>query len=158
MHVECTRRAGSRRADPAGVHGRIEERLTFRVVTRLMTETTPERGIRTSSLSGVTVITPPVEVDHLNAAELLAALYSAADDHVVIVVDMTATEFCDSSGLAALVAAFKRARAEGGDLRLVMGAPLVRKIFKQTGVDRYLKAYESLPAALAAERSTDPPT
>ena len=38
-------------------------------------------------------------------------------------VDLTRTQFCDTSGLHALVGARKRARAEGGDLLLVTVGP-----------------------------------
>lgn len=114
-----------------------------------MSEIASEHGVTVSSLPGVAVVTPPADINGLNAGGLLDALRSAASDRVTVVVDMSATEFCDSTGVAALVAAYKRARAESGDLRVVMGADAVRRIFKLTSVDRLLKIYDSLPAAVA---------
>ena len=73
------------------------------------------------------------------------------------VVDMTATEFCGSSGISVLVWAHKRARAGGGELRLVMGSHAVYRVFKVTGVDRALRIFTSLPEAVAASPPSSVP-
>jgi len=123
--------------------------LAAQVVIKLVTDEAPDRRDTATSLPGVTVVSAPAEIDLANVAELREALYSAATGQAIVVVDMSGTQFCDSSGVAALVGAFKRTRADGGGLRLVLGADSVRKIFKVTGVDRFLEMYESVPAALA---------
>jgi len=115
-----------------------------------MAQTDPEPAVRISSLDGVAVATPPAEVCYENASQVQEELCSAVDDHGIVVMDMSASEFCDSAGVAAIVMAFRRARAAGGDLRLVMGARTVRRIFKLTGIDRVVSHFESLAAAVAA--------
>jgi hypothetical protein len=51
-------------------------------------------------VSGVPVVTAPEEIDITNAPALqLALLEAGAHGHGTLAVDMTATRFCDSSGL-----------------------------------------------------------
>lgn len=76
----------------------------------------------------------------LDAAEA-APLRAAVGDHLArgitrIIVDLSAVEFVDSAGLAALVIGMKRARLEGGDLRLVAPRhPDARRVFALTKFD-----------------------
>ena len=76
-------------------------------------------------IDGVPVVAAPAEIDITNADGLRAALIkAAAAGSGALVVDMTQTQFCDSSGMHALVAAHKSARAEGREVLLVIpGAP-----------------------------------
>ena len=72
-------------------------------------------------VGGVPVVAAPEEIDITNADRLRSALLqAAANGHGTFVVDMTRTRFCDTSGLHALVAAHKRARAESRELLLVI--------------------------------------
>ena len=66
----------------------------------------------------------------------------------MVVVDMSRTRFCDSAGLNALVAAERRARAEGGEVRLVITGKAVARVVALTGVDRFIPIYASLEEAL----------
>ena len=69
--------------------------------------------------------------------------------HATVVVDMTRTRFCDSSGFSVLVAAHQRALAEGGGLRLVIpaGSPALR-VFRAIGLGRFIRRFASLEQAL----------
>jgi anti-sigma B factor antagonist len=99
--------------------------------------------------SGVPVVTAPEEIDITNAPRLRSALLeAAAHGHGTLVVDMTGTQFCDSSGLHTLLAAHKRAQAEGGELLLVIPAAPVLRIFAITGIDRMIPNFTSLDQAL----------
>ena len=101
-------------------------------------------------VSGVPVVTAPEEIDITNAPELRSALLeAAAHGHGILVVDMTRTQFCDSSGVHTLLAAHERAQAEGGELLLVISATVVLRIFEITGVDRIIRNFPSLDEALA---------
>jgi hypothetical protein len=62
---------------------------------------------------------------------------------------MTRTQFCDSSGLHALLAAHKRAQAEGGELLLAITAAPVLRILALTSIDRMIPNFTSLDEALA---------
>jgi anti-sigma B factor antagonist len=98
---------------------------------------------------GVPVVTAPEEIDITSAPGLRSALLEAsAHGHGTLVVDMTGTQFCDSSGLHTLLAAHKRAQAQGGELRLVIPAAPVLRIFAITGVDRIIPNFTSLDQAL----------
>ena len=100
-------------------------------------------------VSGVPVVTAPEEIDITTAPDLRSALLeAAAHGHGTLVVDMTRTQFCDSSGLHTLLAAHKRAQAQGGELLLVIPATPVLRIFAITGVDRIIPSFTTLDQAL----------
>jgi anti-sigma B factor antagonist len=101
-------------------------------------------------VSGVPVVAAPEEIDITNAPELRSALLEAAAERPgTLVADLTRTQFCDSSGLHTLLAAHKRAQAEGGELLLVMPNAAVVRVFAVTGIDRMIPNFTSLEDALA---------
>jgi anti-sigma B factor antagonist len=109
----------------------------------------PEISFPVEVVEGVPVVTTPEEIDVANAALLQKALLEAAGPgHALVVVDMSRTRFCDSAGLNALVAADRQARAEGGEVRLVVVGEAVARIVALTGVDRVIPIYASLEEAL----------
>jgi STAS domain len=59
------------------------------------------------------------------------------------------TRFCDASGLHALLAAHKRAHAEGVELLLVIPSAAVLRVLAVTGIDRVIPNFTSLDEALA---------
>ena len=98
------------------------------------------------------VVAMPGEIDVANAGPILDKLQSVLDrEPVTMIVDMTATTFCDSAGMNAVLRAYKRASAEGIELRLVTPAPAVRRVFAVTGLDRLIDTYPSLAASLAGQ-------
>src|SRR5436305_307132 len=101
-------------------------------------------------VGGVPVIAAPEEIDITNAPDLRSALQAAgADGHRTLVLDMSRTRFCDSSGIHTLLAMHRRAQSEGGELLLVLPDPPVLRIFAITGVDRVIPNVASLEEALA---------
>ena len=101
-------------------------------------------------VSGVPVVTAPEEIDITNAPQLRAALLEAATHgHGTLVADLTRTQFCDSSGLHTLLAAHKRAQAEGGELLLAITAAPVLRVLAITSIDRMIPNFTSLDQALA---------
>jgi len=100
---------------------------------------------------GVPVVTAPAEIDTTTAGQLRAILFGwHTRGHATVVVDMTHTQFCDSAGLRELVRAHKRARAEGGELRLVLPADgAVMRVFTVTGLDRLIPHFPVPEQALA---------
>lgn len=96
------------------------------------------------------VITLPEEIDVTNSPGLCETLAEAISRHpAVVVADMTATTFCDSSGMGAIVAAYRQAVAAGTDMRLVIGHPAARRVFELNGIDTVISIYPDLPAALS---------
>src|SRR5436190_6544234 len=101
-------------------------------------------------VNGVPVVAAPEEIDITNAPELRSALLeAAAHGHGTLVADMTWTRFCDSSGLHTLLAAHKRAQAEGGELLLAISAAPVLRVLAITGIDRIIPNFTTLDEALA---------
>lgn len=112
-----------------------------------MTEPTFPVSLR----DGLAVVTTPEGIDIANAGLLREALLSAAaTGQPVIVVDMSGTEYCDSTGLNVLVRALGQATQDGGELRLVMGGAGLRRILTVTGVAGMFRIYETLEAAFDA--------
>jgi len=98
----------------------------------------------------VAVVTLPAEVDLDNAEQVREDLLSVvAQDASLVIADMTATSFCDSAGVAALVRVARRAAANASGLRLAASAPAVTRVLGLTGVDKLIKIYPSTAAALA---------
>ena len=103
---------------------------------------------------GVPVVETPAAIDITNASQfreaLLDALARSRNEQGAgrVVVDMSRTEFCDSAGLHVLVAVHKRARADGGEVRLVMPGPNVLRVFAISGLDRVIPCHHSLSQAL----------
>jgi anti-sigma B factor antagonist len=67
-----------------------------------------------------------------------------------IVVDLSSTEFIDSSGLGALVSGLKSARQAGGDLRIARPTPQVEMVLSLTNLDRVLRSHERVEEAFGA--------
>jgi anti-sigma B factor antagonist len=89
------------------------------------------------------------DVDNDTAPQLREALSAARGDGARrVVVDLSETDFLDSSGLGALVGASKE-HAESGPLVLVCPKDNLRKLFEISRLDEVLPIYPSLPLALA---------
>ena len=110
----------------------------------------PDDRFPVEVVEGVPVVAAPEEIDITNAEALRSALLkAAANGHGTLVVDMTRTRFCDCSGLHTLLAAHKRAEAEGREVLLVIPSTAVLRVFALTGVDRMIPNFTSLAEALA---------
>ena len=118
----------------------------------------PEASFPLKLVSGVPVVVTPEEIDISNAGLLRSALLEAgADGSRDLVVDMSSTLFCDSSGLNVLVRAHQQAEARGGQVCLVMSGAGVLRILTVTGVDRVIPIFGSLEDALAHFATDDLP-
>jgi anti-sigma B factor antagonist len=115
----------------------------------------PDDSFPVEVLGGVPVVASPEEIDITNAEALRSALLTAtAGGPGTLVVDMTRTRFCDSSGLHTLIAAHKRAGAEGREVLLVIPSVAVLRVFALTGMDRVIPNFTSLAEALARTAAT----
>lgn len=93
------------------------------------------------------VVTVRGEVDMANCGMLRQAIADEMRDAAVVVVDLSAVTFLDSSGLAVLVSAH---RSPAARLRLVVETPPVKRILAVSGLDQTLEIHPTLTAALAA--------
>lgn len=117
----------------------------------------PGAGYEVRWAEGLPVVATPAEIDVTNAAEFRQSLLSCANgSHPSLVVDMTATMFCDSTGLHQLIRARKRALAAGGEVRLVIKAPPVLRLFTIMGIDRLFPVFPTLAEAVADEAAPAP--
>jgi anti-anti-sigma factor len=99
------------------------------------------------------VVSAPAQVDARNAGDVLVCLLSViCEGPATLIVDLTATAFCDSSGLNSLVQAYRRAGASGIEMRLAGGGPAVRRILQITGIDQLICTYPNVPASLIGEQ------
>ena len=98
----------------------------------------------------VAVVTLPAEIDVTIADtvrdELLAILGQGA---VLLIADLSKTEFCDSAGVSALVRTYRQASTSGSAMRLVVSTPAVQRVLSITGVDRLVDVFPSVAASLA---------
>lgn len=103
------------------------------------------------------VLAMPADIDITNADEIRQALRAAARlCPPVLIIDMTATTFCDSSGVQAIIDTYNQVEVHNltadthTELRLAAAA--VRRILTLIGVDQLMPVYPTLEAALADRR------
>jgi anti-sigma B factor antagonist len=77
-------------------------------------------------------------------AELTGALAAAGPARIVV--DMSAVEFCDSTGMNVLLAAHRLAAERGGELVLAAPRPALRKILEVTGLQSVFTVHDDLAA------------
>lgn len=112
-----------------------------------------EGGIRAFTVRG--------ELDMNTAPELERALEAAlADESASVMLDLSACEFIDSTGIALIVRAWQRLdrNADGhgkGQLVLCCHNHQVRRLLKITGVESSISLHEQREAALAELRAAD---
>ena len=95
---------------------------------------------------GAWLVTPAGNLSFPLAKRLEAAvdqLDIERDD--VLTIDIRAVTDVDSSGLAALLSTYLRARREGFELRATRPQRRVERIFVMTGVDRWLQLVDTVP-------------
>ena len=91
----------------------------------------------------------PGHVDVSNVSQLRDRLLSVINrGAAVLIADMTSTVSCDHSLPEAIARACQRAAVSGTQLRLVVPAPVVRRVLIIEGLDRLVSVYPTLEAAL----------
>jgi len=107
-----------------------------------------EGGIRAFTVRG--------ELDMNTAPELEQGLEQAlAESGASIMLDLSACEFIDSTGIALIVRAWQRLNdngSDGGRLVLCCNNHQVRRLLKITGVESSISMHEQRDAALAELR------
>jgi hypothetical protein len=64
-----------------------------------------------------------------------------------LIIDMSTTTFCDVAGVHLLERVYQRAQACGTELRLMVTAPIVRRVLTLNGLHRIITIYPSVPSA-----------
>ncbi|MBC6463128.1 STAS domain-containing protein [Actinomadura sp. HBU206391] len=96
-------------------------------------------ALHTTRQDGRAVIAARGSIDLHSSDDLRERLTSLVDGgEERIVVDLTAVDFCDSSGLNVLVRAYKHARAHDAKLTVTGAYGRVENVLRTTGLDRFL--------------------
>ena len=96
------------------------------------------------------VVRLPAEIDGTNAREEGRDLAAVVPGVTAVIADMTATTFCDSSGVQMLALVHEQAVANQAKLVLVVPSTAVLRVLSLTGLDVLLPVYSSLDEALSA--------
>lgn len=97
--------------------------------------------------SGATVVMATGRLNLTSAASLRTQLSDLiAAGYTKIVVDLSRAVAIDSSGIGALIASLKAARAGGGDLRISSPNDQVRSVLRLTNLSRVLIAQDDADA------------
>lgn len=96
------------------------------------------------------IVVLPAEIDVTNSDQVLAQLAATfAPGAPLVVADMTATVFCDTSGVRTLVEANHQAQAQNVGFRIAIPPEgSVRRVLELTGIIRVLPVYLGLDEAL----------
>jgi anti-sigma B factor antagonist len=97
-----------------------------------------ELNVSSRSQGDHVIVTAAGEIDLYTAPKLqadLAAVIEGAAPATRVVVDMSGVEFCDSTGMNALLGALRQVRGRGGELELAAPRPAIMKILQVTGLD-----------------------
>ena len=98
------------------------------------------------------VVAFPGLVDVSNVDQLRDRLLAVINrGAAVLIADMTDTESCDHQAVEAVARACQRAAINGTQVRLVVTAPVVRRVLSIEGLDRLVSIYPSLEAAIGRE-------
>jgi anti-sigma B factor antagonist len=107
--------------------------------------------IEVMKTNAVTVVAPQGDLDLATADKVKRTLTDLVDaGQPRLLMDLSQVTYVDSSGLGALVAAMKHARAAGGDLRLCGLQEDVRAIFEMTRLIKAVAVHATRQEALAA--------
>jgi anti-sigma B factor antagonist len=115
-------------------------------------------SVTSHAIDDLYVVDVTGEVDVFSAptlAEHLTQLFDAGQRTVVV--DLTAVNFLDSTGLGTLVAGRNRAEEAGGQLPIVGSGDRVLKLFRITGLDEVFQIYPSIGAAIAGTTAAPQP-
>ncbi len=103
---------------------------------------------RVEERGGALLVTPEgARLDAAAATAFRAEVGDRAQGRAVVVLDLSAVTFVDSSGLAALISVLKRL-APGGALRLAAPGEAVRSLLKITRLEKIFPAFPDVEKAL----------
>lgn len=100
---------------------------------------------------GVDVVHLPPRLVMANAGEARSELKQIiASGSGKVVINLSETEFMDSSGLAVIVAGLQAARKMDGDLHLAQMSDTIRALFELTRLHTVFQIFDDEAAAVAA--------
>ena len=107
--------------------------------------------LETRVADGKTVVAVGGEIDVYTAPKLRDKITELVGEGVYdLVIDLSAVEFLDSTGLGVLVGGLKKVRAHDGSLMLVCNQDRLLKIFRITGLAKVFVIHDDAASALAS--------
>lgn len=106
-------------------------------------------GVHLEREHSVAVVRATGELDAYAAPELAATLAELSGEPLILA-DLGAVSFLDSTALGVLVRAVRRFDANGSRVQVVLPTGSARRIFEITTLDRVLPVAATRPEALAA--------
>lgn len=105
----------------------------------------------TEHLRGCVIVRLGGEIDFTTAEIMREHVTAEAMAHTApcVVLDMAGVEFCDSSGLGALIVIDKAIRARQGRFVLAQLPEMLRRILNRTGLDGHIESSVSVQGAVA---------
>lgn len=107
--------------------------------------------ITVKQMNRVDLVEVSGRVDSSNAADLGTALNERINKGTLnVVVDLAKVDYMSSGGLRELVAALKRVKKDGGDLRLASPSERVREVLQLAGLDSIFQIFEDQVRAVGS--------
>ncbi|SFF77322.1 anti-sigma B factor antagonist [Actinacidiphila alni] len=100
----------------------------------------------------VAILAPEGELDHVTTPGFYNSATAALETHSLLVLDLSGLEFCDSTGLNALLRLQRRAKEAGGSIALVAPSQQVVLLLRMTATEQSLPVYDSRDQAVEAMR------
>ncbi|TDQ54955.1 STAS domain-containing protein [Actinorugispora endophytica] len=108
-------------------------------------------GVSTRVENHSVIVSVEGELDIATAGDLRDAVLSAIDAHGPwLILDFSALDFMDSSGLNAVINAYRLVRERGGGLALAAPNERVTKVIRLVGLHRQLAVHRTVAAAVIA--------
>jgi anti-sigma B factor antagonist len=109
------------------------------------------RSTAPTDRGGYVIVTLGGELDAASAPALREQLRSLVRNASHLIIDLSAVQHVDASGLAVLVSIRRHARLVGGSLRLAALSPEVAVIVSRTGMSRHLDIFPTVSAAITGQ-------
>jgi anti-sigma B factor antagonist len=93
---------------------------------------------------------PNIHLDAGNAEDFKKSIANVVEDRKKVALDLSGIGFMDSAGLGAVLSAFKKVRANGGQFKVFGLTGEVRSLFDLVRMQRLLDVYPDKEAAISA--------
>jgi anti-sigma B factor antagonist len=108
--------------------------------------------VQLEQVGGTSVVRASGEIDIATAPKLRDCLAEVAEGTRIVIVDLSAVTFLDSTALSVLVAGWKRFSSddegEEAELRLVVVRPVIQRVLDVTGLAKVFSIFSTLEQAI----------
>ena len=108
-------------------------------------------GLSTRAESRSVIVAIEGELDIATADDLQEHVQQAMDEHGPwLILDLSALDFMDSSGLNVIISTYRSVREAGGSLSLAALNERVTKVVRLVGLHRQVPVHQNVTAAVSA--------